>query len=95
MAYCRWSEDSDVYLYCTGIDIDDPGPPTWVCADCGMRPPGSHSQNDSTVEMHTREAVLEHLLEHRAAGHKVPEDALDRIREEIAAATGATSEPSL
>lgn len=33
----------------------------------------------------SRQALIDHLLEHRAAGHLVPDYALDRLRKEIQA----------
>jgi hypothetical protein len=33
--------------------------------------------------METAQEALNHLMEHRKAGHNIPEYALDRLREEI------------
>jgi hypothetical protein len=44
------------------------------CAKCGMH---------ESVRMETAQEALNHLIEHRKAGHNIPEYALDRLKEEI------------
>jgi hypothetical protein len=68
VSYCRfWWDDSDVYVY-----ADVSGGIT--CCACGLA--------GSSVNVETPAEMLAHLLEHRAAGHTVPEHALEALREE-------------
>lgn len=73
MSYCRWGEDSDVYLYVT---TDDEGGIRWVCAGCKL-----DEKDDGWP--YSPQSVLLHLEAHRQAKHKVPERAFDRLRMEI------------
>jgi len=70
MSYCRFGEDSDIYLY-PHVYGD------YICCACRLR--GTFG---STVLI-TLAEVLEHLQAHRDVGHKVPEYAFERIRTEI------------
>ncbi len=65
MAYCRMGEDSDVYMYNSGVG--------WICC-CGV----------DDVVLETREEALQHLLQHRDKGDRVPQSAVDRLIKEIA-----------
>jgi len=57
VAYARFGEDSDVYVF--------PNPQGRLeCCDCDL---GGVREFDST------QAMIDHLAEHRAAGHKVPD----------------------
>jgi hypothetical protein len=67
MTYCRWTADSDVYLYRSTRGI-------YICCDCSVARAG--------VSMFTPEDVLVHLQVHRDHGERVPESAFDRIRVE-------------
>lgn len=86
MAFARFGWDgSDVYLYggVTGPDFDDLSTHIIVCGgclllqgeDCG-HPWGEYADFSS------RDKLLAHLREHRAAGHIVPESAIERIMTE-------------
>jgi|GEM_PF-1786803 len=69
MSYCRfWWDGSDVYVFESERGIE--------CCGCKLpdHPPGF------TVQ--TPEEMIEHLMEHRAAGHTVPEYALEELRRE-------------
>lgn len=72
MSYARFGcdGDSDVYVY------QDVGG-GWTCCWCKLGPPRSN------VNVETRSEMLEHLLDHRAAGQSVPEHAIERLRAEI------------
>lgn len=74
MSYCRFNENSDVYLYVTQEDDDRI---VWVCCNCCLR-----EEPDGLFA--SPEEALAHLREHQAAGHKVPQAALDRLEMEIA-----------
>lgn len=78
MSYCRWGKDSDVYVYGTrAFNIDHKRLETlWVCQDCELK--GDNTRGVTT----TATAMISHLLAHREAGHKVPEYAIERLRDE-------------
>lgn len=68
MSYCRfWWDQSQVYVY-----ADFSGHIT--CCSCAL------SEGDFRAA--GPEAMIQHLMEHRAAGHHVPDYALERLREE-------------
>lgn len=71
MSYCRFGKDSDVYLY---KHVDG----GWTCCECELEAP-IHS-----VSLPTAPQVAHHLEQHVAAGHKVPQYALDRVNAELA-----------
>lgn len=71
MSYCRWSEDSDVYL------VKSPGD-YWSCFWCALYPQGA------TYDMTSVKEVIVHLQEHGQHGHKVPEQAYSRLYDERA-----------
>ena len=71
MSYCRFSEDSGVYVY-EGYGVGDAG----VIVCCGCRIEG-HFETDDGI------TFLRHLAEHRTAGHKVPDDVSVAILEEM------------
>ena len=69
MSYCRFSDRSDVYMYEGRDGIS--------CCGCALDKRG-HADFDGP------EAALAHLEAHVAAGHKVPEGALECLRVERA-----------
>lgn len=143
MSYCRFSAESDVYLYVTGTGADAPPdladlladgtPDRWLCVGCSLAgenlvhraladapiddEPISESEeravqealdqiargesitneelrsrlgmtdpvDRSAVVLDSAKEALGHLLAHRAAGHKVPQSAIDRLVEEAGA----------
>jgi hypothetical protein len=52
------------------------------CTDCGMH---------GSLLIATAEEALQHLLDHRAAGHDVPDDAIEALREEVNPTEGGTA----
>jgi hypothetical protein len=69
MSYCRFSSDSDVYLY---LSVHG-----WYgCCACGLA---------DDVRLKTAKEAIDHLAEHVAAGDAVPESAFDRLLEEVEA----------
>jgi hypothetical protein len=73
MSYCRRGPDSDVYMY----EVEDAQDEFWiVCDDCSLMETG-----DAWYTLPGY--ALAHLEYHRSKGHKVPEAALQRLREEI------------
>ncbi|MBW3571377.1 MAG: hypothetical protein KY467_09740 [Gemmatimonadetes bacterium] len=70
MAYCRFGRDSDVYVYAIEGGVE--------CCRCRLLD-GRWFKAPDAAQM------MEHLLAHRAAGHRVPESALDELRQELAA----------
>lgn len=69
MAYCRYGWDSDIYVYATGGGM-------MTCHGLG------HADVDATY-MGTPQQMYEHMTAHATAGHRVPQRALDRLREEL------------
>lgn len=65
MAYCRFGDDSDVYLYNSG-DV-------WSCCGCKLADGGERLFSNLTD-------VLAHLDEHATAGHRVDGWAVARVR---------------
>ena len=67
MSYCRVSTDSDVYVFYNTGDF-------YEC--CGCRFGGPSPMLRTATEM------LEHLRKHQEAGHKVPQYAIDGLKED-------------
>ena len=70
MSYARFGPDSDVYVF---ADIDG----GYRCCFCAFSRSGPSFRCDTAAEM------IEHLREHRAAGHTVPEDAIEELQGEV------------
>ena len=68
MAYARFGRSSDIYVY------QEEG--TLVCLNCQLGP-------EFEARTLTRSAMILHLEAHLKAGHKVPADAFDELRNEI------------
>ena len=66
MAYCRLSNDCDVYVY----ESDD----GWQCCFCKL------TRNESCTTTQTPELMADHLEEHRRHGHRVPQQAIYELR---------------
>ena len=74
MSYCRMHE-GDVYVVASVHEDNDMS--YWNCVGCSMgnrRFFGRFEVSEWIVD--TRQEMLDHLLKHRAEGHKVPERAL-------------------
>ena len=71
MSYCRFSKDCNVYVFMNWDGKIE-------CNGCCLEEPHGARVFD------TPQAAIEHLYEHRKAGDKVPEYAIDSIRNEIA-----------
>jgi hypothetical protein len=69
MSYSRFSTESDVYVY--------PGAEGLVCCACRLEA----ELKDFTTT--TRTAMIHHLREHAARGHKVPSKVFRRLEEEL------------
>ena len=92
MSYCRWSDDSDVYLYahvsggweCCGCSMGELVEGRYPKELCKMLDiPDEPFMNSPSIHMTTLQEVLDHLQAHRDAGHQVLERAFDRVRDEI------------
>lgn len=69
MSYCRPNgADSDIYV----IQGKSQGKVFWQCF-CGKKNSYTHNQKH----------MLKHMLKHKKEGLKVPEYALDRMKEEL------------
>lgn len=75
MSYCRFSDDSEVYMYPFSIG-------KIICCACRLNEKDKWGWYPDTVLNNEKEA-LKHLKEHIYAGHKVPKYATDRLKEEI------------
>lgn len=73
MSYCRKNDESDVYLY---KEEDEEGRLVWVCYECKMC-------NYNNAYMFPVGQALLHLDYHRRYRDKVPQAAIDRLREEM------------
>lgn len=104
MAYCRFNDSSDVYMYydfkgyiqccfCLLAPREDTiftkGKDNhWLfgkinpCEQCGGSG-CSDCQAHTSQKFSTFSAAIEHLYEHRAAGHLVSSKALDRLEEDM------------
>lgn len=84
MAFARFGWDkSDVYLYGGVLD----GPcylHVIVCAMCLLDATDDDRDiyDRESLDFETKDRLLAHLDEHKAAGHTVPQAALDRIRDD-------------
>jgi len=82
MSYCRFGDDSDVYLY---YHVDN----FFECCSCRLL--GFEKRFLPDFEMHKSKKmsnlseVLAHLMKHKKKGHKVPDYALGRILDELGA----------
>lgn len=73
MAYARFSDDSDVYVY----DTEFGGVQTIICD-------GAHSEHlNSSPLPCSAQQMIEHLKAHQAVGHKVPDYAFRYLGEKI------------
>ena len=69
MSYARFSDESDVYLFmCVCGELD--------CCGCKLQA--------GKVSFASTEGMLEHLAEHRAAGHLVPGTVDQELRDDDA-----------
>jgi hypothetical protein len=78
MAYCTFKE-GDVHLYQAANDIRN-------CCNCRLTTPvKALDGKDVYVNKHfdTAAEALSHLEEHNKAGHNVPQQAIDKLKEEI------------
>lgn len=75
MSYCRFGE-ADVYIFehVGGF---------WQCCACALLAEEG-AEEFASADFATREELLEHIDKHRKAGHYVPEDVDERLKEEIA-----------
>jgi hypothetical protein len=82
MAYARWGEESDIYLFRDGEG-------RWQCVQCDLLTP------PATEVLPSIEAVAEHLLRHIDAGHAVPDHCIHRVAAEVASwmISGASHTP--
>ena len=66
MSYCRFGTESDVYVFMCITGALE-------CCACRL---------DGPQRFLSTQAMIDHLDAHRAAGHKVPDRAIARLREE-------------
>ncbi len=72
MSYARFGCDgSDVYVYVGGSEERN----LWVCCGCYLSP--------KSRDFDTPQEMMEHLLDHRAKGHVVPDCTLRCVQEDI------------
>lgn len=92
MSYCRFSDQSDVYLYqhveggivCCACrlnkEIKGTYPPDFWLEELRNKPFSGHYEDS---KFRTRGQALKHLNKHKEAGHKVSKYAIDRLNKEI------------
>lgn len=73
MSYVRWGENSYAYIYPSRQGI--------VCAGCLLD--GDEEEAGEFITT-SRAEMIEHVEQHRKAGHKVPVKVDERLRREIA-----------
>lgn len=69
MSYCRFSADSDVYLFFHVNGFID-------CCGCWL------SDEDRSHQLHNGHEVYDHLLQHKAAGHQIHPELLTYTAED-------------
>lgn len=67
MSYARYGRDSDVYVFQTMSGFE--------CCGCSLFP-------DGNFDCLGRAEMIGHLISHRNSGDQVPEEALERLRNE-------------
>lgn len=72
MAYARFGPDSAVYIYGDAQYLN--------CVSCRLLPSGTWYD---TFYTNSRQAMIEHIQEHRQVGMKVPFHATRRLRRDI------------
>jgi len=70
MAYARWGNDSDVYVY--QMELEDASR-VFTCCMCEI---------EKDFYCDTRQEMIEHLAKHKKAGDKVPGSAFQRLYKE-------------
>ena len=77
MSYCRFGDDSDVYLY---EHVDG----FYECCSCRLMKfeKGLPFDMHESKKLLNLSEVLAHLLKHKKKGHKVPDYAFKRALEE-------------
>lgn len=71
MSYCRFGE-ADIYLYPSNTGI--------VCCACDLAE--SNGEREREREFSSYSAVLDHVRQHQAKGHRVPDHAIERLKTE-------------
>ena len=79
MSYCRFSSESDVYLYGHVEGL-------FECCSCKLQRFVKNSTMHKSVKLWNLSEVLVHLMKHKKKGHKVPDHALKRVMDEMEAA---------
>jgi len=84
MAYAKWGwENSDVYLF--GGVAARPPDDVHVITCCGCLLARDDEEDwlmSPSLDFRTKGAILAHLAEHRAAGHVVPQSAIEQITDD-------------
>lgn len=96
MSYCRFSSDSDAYIYQSTQGLD--------CCGCSIAPKKKletpfidmfgfeHEYEYETVVFDTAQEMLDHVALHRELGHKIPESVDERLRREFPDLNASTAE---
>ena len=78
MSYCRFGDDSDVYLY---PHVNG----HFECCACRLMGLEKGLAMHKSKKMTNLSEVLVHLTKHKKKGHKVPDSALGRVLDELEA----------
>lgn len=79
MSYCRFNDESDVYVYSTKNPTFSQGKgynDVWICCQCLLN-------NEIDVKYQSILEMLTHLNKHKELNHKVPEKAINRLNDEL------------
>ena len=76
MSYCRWGEESDVYVIDTGRGYLE-------CMACAIDSTPTDIEGTAANQFILRSDAIKHLRLHLAWGHKVPPHALERLEGEL------------
>ena len=75
MSYARFSE-GDIYLY-------PGGSPPWICCNCKLMPEVEDPDDREYTHINSLQETFQHVIEHRKAGHLVPDRCIKRLKSEL------------
>ncbi len=76
MSYSRWGPDSDIYMFENVEGYIE-------CMVCMLLNKSGMATKLESMKFTKRSDAIEHLNDHRSAGHKVPKRAIERLKFEM------------